>query len=168
MTALEIVQRYFNAWNRHNISEILATFSDHGTYMDPLVDKPQAKEALSDSIRRLFIAFPNLSFELTDLIHQNDKRVAAQWLLKGSNTGTFYGYSSTQREVNISGSSFFHVEMEKIYSVQTYYDSKSLELQLGLQFIVQPFESGVFRYGTATQVQTGKWSKPQAFSITCV
>jgi heme-degrading monooxygenase HmoA len=54
----------------------------------------------------------------------------------------------------------------KIRSVQGYFDSRELPDQLGLQIVVQPKSVGPFTFGTAVAVQTGKETRPGAFSIT--
>jgi hypothetical protein len=35
MSALEVAQEYFNAWNRRDPAGIVATFMEGGTYNDP-------------------------------------------------------------------------------------------------------------------------------------
>ena len=40
MTAIEIVQRYFDSWNSHDPSAVLATFTEGGTYDDSASNGP--------------------------------------------------------------------------------------------------------------------------------
>ena len=37
MEVVDVAQRYFEAWNRHDPDSIVATFAEGGTYSDPNV-----------------------------------------------------------------------------------------------------------------------------------
>ena len=68
----------------------------------------------------------------------------------------------------LPGADFISVEDHKICSVQGYFDQRTLAEQLGLQVIVQPYTSGPVSFGTSVFLQTGKRSKPGAFSLTSI
>ncbi len=63
--------------------------------------------------------------------------VAAQWVMRGTNTGPFGGGPSTGQSVALPGADFISVEGDKIRSVQGYFDQKTFVEQLGLQVIVR-------------------------------
>ena len=44
MEATDLVQEYFDAWNRHDPEAIVATFVQGGTYTDPTPPKGLAGE----------------------------------------------------------------------------------------------------------------------------
>jgi hypothetical protein len=94
--------------------------------------------------------------------------VAAQWIMHGTNRGSMRGLPPTGRSVSLPGADFIQVEGDKIRSVQGYFDMKTFSEQLGLQTIVQPYTAGPFCFGTSTSVQSGKHTKPGAFSITAL
>lgn len=166
MQALQVAQRYFDAWNRRDGDAIVATFAEGGTYSDPEASQGLAGEAIATYAKDLWKAFPDLAFEIRSADQTGDGMVAAQWLMRGTNTGSFRGLPPTGRPVAVAGADFIQVEEDRILSVRGYFDTKVVPEQLGLQVLVQPHAVGPFAFGTSTSVQTGKTGKPGAFSIT--
>jgi heme-degrading monooxygenase HmoA len=48
---VEIVQRYFDAWNQHDAGAIVATFAETGSYADPVT--PEEQNEVSESSRKV-------------------------------------------------------------------------------------------------------------------
>ena len=92
MSALQTtthVQRYFEAWNAHDPQAILDAFAEGGTYTDPNVgEAPLTGETLAAYARRLFDAFPDLTFESVEQEPLSGGATFARWLMRGTNTGT--------------------------------------------------------------------------------
>ena len=168
MAASDIAQRYFDAWNRRDPSAIAAIFADGGTYSDPASGGTLTGQAIAQYSGGLFSAFPDLSFDIVSADSAGDGKVAAQWLMKGTNTGPFGGGPPTGRSIALPGTDFITVEGDKVRSVQGYFDQRTLVEQLGLQAIVQPYSIGPFTFGTGVRVTTGKRAKPGAFSLTWI
>jgi steroid delta-isomerase-like uncharacterized protein len=165
---LEVVQRYFDAWNRRDTEGIVATFAEGGTYTDPSTQGPLAGDAIGAFANGLWTAFPDLSFDIVSVAQNDSGLVSAEWLMKGTNTGPMLGLPPTGATLALPGSDFVRVEGGKIRSVQGYFDSGALPLALGLDVIVQPKAIGPFTFGTATRASSGSKAAPGAFSITCV
>ncbi len=85
---LHLAHAYFDAWNRRDAAGIVATFAEDGTYNDPVAQELNG-EAIGAYARRRWGAFPDLSFEIVDETLVNDAQIATQWLMKGTNTGSF-------------------------------------------------------------------------------
>ncbi len=168
MAAIDVAQKYFDAWNRRDPSAIVATFAEGGTYNDPTSGGKLTGQALREYISGLFSAFPDLSFDIVSAAPAGDNIVAAQWLMKGTNTGSFAGGPPTGQSVALPGADFISVEGENIRSVQGYFDQRTLVEQLGLQTIVQPYSIGPFTFGASVRWTTGKRTKPGAFSLTWI
>lgn len=166
MDALEIAQRYFDAWNRRDADAIMATFAPDGTYSDPTAGSGLTGAAIGAYARGLWQAFPDLAFEVVSAGEAGAGQVAAQWLMKGTNKGPFGGLPPTGRSVSLPGADFIRVEGGTIKSVTGYFDSRVVPDQLGLQIVVQPKEIGPFAFGTSVSVRNGKTNRPGAFSIT--
>lgn len=176
MEALELeavnacVQRYFEGWNRRDADAVLATFSADGTYCDPASGGRLRGEALKGYMNGLWAAFPDLSFEIASAGAAGPDLVAAQWIMRGTNTGSMMGLPPTGKSVTVSGADFIRVTVDKnggkIQTVDGYFDSRAVPEQLGLQVLVQPQEIGPFAFGNSTRVWGGKNVKPGAFSIT--
>ncbi len=165
MNAMEIAQRYFEAWNSHDAEAIVGAFAEGGTYSDPTGGQVLHGERLANYAKGLRQAFPDLSFEIISSANAGADMVAAQWLMRGTNTGSLNDLPPTCRTVAVRGSDFIQVEEDKIRSVQGYFDSRAVPEQLGLQVVVQPNVIGPFAFGTTSLVQTGKKTKPGAFSV---
>ncbi len=166
MPVLDSIQHYFDGWNNRDVNAILASLTEGGTYEDPSTGQPIAGPALRKYIKGLWVAFPDLRFEITSQGEIAPDKAAAEWTMIGTNTGSMNGLPPTGKEVVIKGSDFFVLEGDKIASVRGYFDGGTVPRQLGLDVIVQPKEIGPFRFGTSTMVQTGKTEEPAAFSIT--
>ncbi|MBE7554249.1 MAG: ester cyclase [Anaerolineales bacterium] len=168
MQAIDVAQRYFDAWQRHDGAAIVATFAEGGTYNDPATGQPLSGPAIAGYAGGLWAAFPDLSFDIISVAPAGDGMVAAQWLMRGTNSGSMRGLPPTGRSVALPGADFIRVEGGKIRSVQGYFDMKTFSEQLGLQIVVQPYTAGPFCFGTSTSVQSGKRTRPGAFSITAL
>ncbi|MBZ5635185.1 MAG: ester cyclase [Acidobacteriia bacterium] len=166
MNPLEIAQQYFDAWNRRDAAAVLATFAADGTYCDPASGGRLGSEALAGYMRGLWAAFPDLSFEIASAGAAGPDLVAAQWIMRGTNTGSMMGLPPTGKSVTVSGADFIRVNGGKIQTVDGYFDSRAVPDQLGLQVLVQPKEIGPFSFGNAARCWGGKNVKPGAFSIT--
>ncbi len=164
--AIEVAQAYFDAWNAHDAGAIVNTFTEDGEYRDPNV-KLAARD-IGGYVHGLWDAFPDLSFEIVSKAECGDGMVAAQWLMKGTNTGSFQDLPPSQKEVSLPGADFIKVTGGKIESVTGYFDSRVIPDQLGLQVLVQPSRIGPFIFGNSVCVQTDKAVKPGAFSITSI
>jgi steroid delta-isomerase-like uncharacterized protein len=166
MNPAEVFQHYTDAWNRHDAAGIVATFAEGGTYTDPTTDGPIAGAALAAYAESLWGAFPDLSFEVISLNHNDLGLVSAEWLMKGANTGPIMGLPPTGRSIAVSGADFARVADGKLLSVQGYFDAGAVPRALGLDVIVQPISIGPFGFGTSTRVTNGSTALPGAFSIT--
>jgi len=166
MKALAVAQGYFDAWNHRNADGIIEAFTEGGTYSDPTVGQGISREATAEYAKGLWDAFPDLTFDIISKAETGPETVAAQWLMRGTNTGSLQGLPPTGRSVGVPGADFIQIEADKIRSVQGYFDSRAVPEQLGLQVVVQPNAIGPFGFGTSALVQTGKNIKPGAFSVT--
>jgi steroid delta-isomerase-like uncharacterized protein len=166
MDALACAQQYFDAWNRRDASAVLATFAPDGTYCDPVSGGRLLGDALAGYMNGLWAAFPDLSFEIASAGVAGPDLVAAQWIMRGTNTGSMMGLPPSGKSVTVSGADFIRVAGGKIQTVDGYFDSRAVPEQLGLQVLVQPKELGPFTFGNSTRGWSGKNAKPGAFSIT--
>jgi len=161
---LDVAQDYFNAWNAHDAGAICSIFTEDGEYHDPGI-KLRGRD-ISTYVQSLWEAFPDLSFEIVSKSESADGMVAAQWLMKGTNTGPFQGLPASGEKVLLPGADFIKISGDKIDSVKGYFDSKAVPIQLGLQVLVQPDQLGPFSFGYSVFAKTGKMNKPGAFGIT--
>ena len=164
MTQKASAEAYFNAWIARDANAILATLASNGTYEDPSTGGPISGEALRGYVTGLWSIFPDLTFEI---VSHSDDGASAQWIMRGTNRGSFNGLPPSGRSVELHGADFFTFDdAGQITSVTGYFDAGVIPRQLGLDIVVQPSQIGPFRFGTSTMVHTGKIQEPGAFSIT--
>jgi steroid delta-isomerase-like uncharacterized protein len=168
MKGLELAHAYFSAWNARDADAVVATFGDSGTYTDPTTNGPLSGTAIGAYAKRLWDAFPDLSFEIRSVAETVANKVVAEWTMNGTNTGAFAGLPATGRPVSVPGLDVVVTGPGGIASVTGYFDSRVVPEQLGLQVLVQPRSIGPFSFGNSVAVQSGKKTKPGAFSITAI
>lgn len=168
MTNLDLVLAYMAAWNAHDAEAVLAALGPDGTYEDPSSGGPIKGEAFRSHAGALWEAFPDLGFEIVSEAETGPSSAAAQWVMRGTNTGSMRGMPPTGKSVTLPGADFFTFAGGRIATVTGYFDGGAVPRQLGLNVIVQPFEAGPFKFGYSVSVSTGKRDEPGAFSITYV
>jgi steroid delta-isomerase-like uncharacterized protein len=166
MHAIDIAQRYFDAWNRHDADGIVGCFSEAGTYADPTTASPLQGAAIGAYASGLWASFPDLHFEIISADEASDGVVAAQWMMLGTNDGSMFGLPPTGKPIELPGADFVTVRDGRIESVVGYFDSGVLPRQIGMQVLVQPNTVGPFTFGYSVSSRSQRAVKPGAFSIT--
>src|SRR5262245_18133581 len=138
MSALNAAKRYFDAWNRRSPVDIVGAIQSGGTYEDPMTGGPLSGSAIAQYAGGLFEAFPDLSFEIVSAAETGPTSVAAQWIMRGTNTGSMNGAPPTGRTVTLPGADFITTNGDMVASVKGYFDTADVPRQLGMQVIVQP------------------------------
>jgi steroid delta-isomerase-like uncharacterized protein len=163
-----VLERYIDAWNRHDGPGIATTFVSGGTYTDPLT----AGSLIGDTIARyaegLWQSFPDLRFELDGTPLCNGETAYMPWKMLGTNTGPFRGLPPSGKSVTVSGVDIVTLSPKGLHSVVGYFDSRVVPDQLGLQVLVQPRSIGPFTFGSSTRVTSQRNSTRQAFSVTSI
>ena len=110
MNAIEVAERYFDAWNRRDADAIVASFASGGTYSDPSAGENLRGEAVAAYAKGLWAAFPDLSFDTVSVVDDGAGAVAARWIMHGTNNGSMFGLPPTGRTVRLPGADFIQVE----------------------------------------------------------
>jgi steroid delta-isomerase-like uncharacterized protein len=135
MNALEIAQRSFDAWNRHDADAIVGLFAEGGTHSSPRAGKELTGEAIANFAKALFKAYPDASFEIISIGDTGGGLVASEWVLHGTHSGAYFDSSPpTGRSLTLPGASFTQVESDKIRYERVYTDRQTVAEQLGLKF----------------------------------
>ncbi|MBI1782437.1 MAG: ester cyclase [Sphingobacteriales bacterium] len=164
---LDKAKQYLDAWNRLDADAIINTFAAGGIYSDPASGEISG-EAIAANAKRLWTAFPDLSFDIVSLAEAGKGKVAAEWIMKGTNKGSFNGLPPTNRIISLPGADVMEIGTDGIRRVNGYFDTKTLAEQLGLQVLIQPHKLGPFSFGFSASVQSGNKTKPGAFGITTI
>ncbi|MBI4672180.1 MAG: ester cyclase [Chloroflexi bacterium] len=75
-------------------------------------------------------AFPDMNISAEDVIAEGDK-VAARFVMRGMNTGSFAGMPATGKQVTVEGIDILRVEGGKIVEHWGQYDQLGMMQQLG-------------------------------------
>ena len=161
---LSIAQKYFDAWNCHEMQGIVDNFREGGIYTDPFAQALPG-EAVAAYAEGLWKAFPDLSFERMGMRFVGNGSVATQWMMKGTNSGPFQGQPPSGRCINLPGADFIQIEGDKIRSAKVYFDTGEFLRQLGFRTMVLPDLPEPFRMGSVVALPSGKRNKPGAFAI---
>src|SRR5205085_936323 len=92
-----------------------------------------------------FTAFPDLYFELVNIVQAGEGLIAVEWAMRGTNSGSFWGQHPTGKRVKLVGADFIQVQGDKIKSIRAYYDRKALVEQIGIKVIYEA--NGVLKPG---------------------
>lgn len=126
-----VVRRYFDRWANH------ADVAVADALMVPdleLNNPPSRVTSLADykrSMAGFHEAFPDLRFEVEELIAEGD-RVVARWTFHGTNRGAFLGQPPTGRTVTFTGTSTFRLRDGMIHQIWVNMDRHGMLQQLGL------------------------------------
>ena len=126
MSALAAAQAYFDAWNARDAAAILASLTAEGTYEDPLTQGPISGAAIEGYVKALWAAFPDLAFEVASVAETTGGRVAAEWIMRGTNSGSFNGLPPTGIAIESRGSDFIETRDGKVSRVVGYFDPGSV------------------------------------------
>lgn len=126
-----MVRRYFDRWANH------ADVAVADALMVPdleLNNPPSRVTSLADykrSMAGFHEAFPDLRFEVEELIAEGD-RVVARWTFHGTNRGAFLGQPPTGQTVTFTGTSTFRLRDGRIHQIWVNMDRHGMLQQLGL------------------------------------
>ena len=132
MNALEVAQRSFDAWNRHDADAIASLVAEGGIYRTPRRGHALSGPAIADFAKAVFAAYPDMSLEVISMGDTGRGLVAIQWVLHGTHTGPLMdGTPPTGRTVAYPGASFTQIEGDRIRSEHIYVDRQTVAEQLG-------------------------------------
>jgi len=89
MNALEVSQRSFDAWNRHDADAVIALYAEDATYHTPRFEHPLKGKAIGDFLTSVLAAYPDLRFEVISRGDTGGGLVATQFVLHATHTGPF-------------------------------------------------------------------------------
>ena|SRR5215211_462212 len=126
MSIIDAVNRWYAAWNAHDISAIADAISPTGTYIDPTLDSPIDNQATAQhGVSNLFKVYPDAHFEILTVGATSETTAAAQWRMTGT-------YKPNGRTVANNGAEFFTYDpaTDRLSSVVGYFDVLSARKQV--------------------------------------
>ncbi len=127
-----VVKRWFEeVWNKQNEDAIDEMFDAQGkSYGIPEPDSVLVGPEAFKALHRTFCgAFPDMHFELHDLIAEGD-RVAVRWVVNMTHLGDQLGFAPTVTKVSLGGCSFLIVKDGKLVDGRNYMEWQGLMQKL--------------------------------------
>lgn len=149
----EAAKGFYQAWNRHDAAAVLAAFAPGGWLSDPTLSAPVSGEGLTTYVSGWLTGFGDLQFQVKRLATDGEW-VAAQWVLRGVNSGALGSEAPTGRLVEVSGADWLQVQAGKVVAVHRVFDARGLMQQLGYRVVVQPVaDDGPLDFGASVLYQ---------------
>jgi steroid delta-isomerase-like uncharacterized protein len=126
----EVARRFFEEiWNARDEAAIDRYIPEDAAGNDP--DFGSGREGFRNQWRQWQTAFPDLHFEIVDLLAEGDK-VLTRWVLTGTHQGPFLGLEPTGAAIRVSGMSLDRVENGMVVEGFDGWDALGMRRQLGL------------------------------------
>ncbi len=125
---MNVVERFAEAFNRHDVDGLLACFTTDATYRDLFYGPHAGQAGLRDMFERMFLEGCDYRWSMETIV-MDDRRAAAEWT---------FGYTATAavprsegRRVRFSGMSIFELDAGRIRAYREYANTGAALLQLG-------------------------------------
>lgn len=129
---LRLAQRGFDAWNAHDAERYGSLLSeDHVAESDIFSAPLRGRQAAIDDAQRYFRAFPDLHFDVEQMMANGD-HVVIRWRARGTHRGDLMGIPPTNRQAIMHGCTFNELKDGRIARAWVYWDTGHLLRQLGL------------------------------------
>jgi steroid delta-isomerase-like uncharacterized protein len=135
MSSADVAKRYFDAIAAYDLDAALAIWAPGG--VERLVG--QRELPAPDGVRKLHEefrgAFPDLTWELLDMIGSDENRVAVRWRAQGTfaGPGTFQGFVANGAHLELEGCDVLTITAEgQLERLDAYFDTGDVARQLGV------------------------------------
>jgi steroid delta-isomerase-like uncharacterized protein len=128
-----LFRRYFDeGTNRGNLDVVEELFAPDYKHHDPAnPDVIVGNEGVRRHIQTLRGAFPDITFQIEDMVAQGDK-VVIRWTANVTHTGDYFGIPPTGKSATITGMNTWQVQNGKAVEGWVNRDDVGLMQQLGL------------------------------------
>ncbi|MBI5838768.1 MAG: ester cyclase [Chloroflexi bacterium] len=129
---ISYIQRLTNAWNSHDLEQVLPYYSEEYEGVD--IGEPQlqrGRKAVKAMLLRYWGAFPDLQFTVENTVAEAG-RIAISWLAEGTQQGLIMNIPPTGRKVEIRGVSVIDVKDGLVVRGEYIWDLAGMLRSLGL------------------------------------
>jgi steroid delta-isomerase-like uncharacterized protein len=129
MNLHQIAHDFFDEiWNKKIESAIDKFIAEGAAGNDPKFGV--GRESFREQWKKWLIAFPDINFEVKEIIAENNS-VVSRWTLTGTNTGEFREKPATGKKVSVDGVSIDRIDNGQVASGFDAWDELGLLKQLG-------------------------------------
>jgi steroid delta-isomerase-like uncharacterized protein len=138
-SATEVLERWYAAWNAHDVQAVVSLVTDDVRYEDPSADANvlEGKHAVEEYVGRAFRALPDLHLEkLEEWVSPGDEVIASYFRI----TATFTGLSEapglpplapTNGPIDLLGMDRSEIRAGRLARHQIFWDTGELGRQIG-------------------------------------
>jgi steroid delta-isomerase-like uncharacterized protein len=127
----DIVGRFYEAMNRHDIDAVLGLWNASPVWHGPIIGNLRGHFALRMLLAQLLMAFPDFEQTIDDMIVDGDS-VAVRVTSRGTHTGTLIGIAPTGRQFTMRSNTIFRIVNGAIAEEWEQSDMLGLLRQLGV------------------------------------
>jgi steroid delta-isomerase-like uncharacterized protein len=133
----DFARRWTDAWNSHEVDQLLALMTEDVEYRDDAWPKPMRGHAdVREYLEASWRAFPDMTFELLSgpYVIPGEPRAAFQWRGRATHTGPLDppGLAPTGRRWEQDGADFQEYRDGRVCKMRGAFDMLSVSRQLGL------------------------------------
>lgn len=133
---INIVRKVFDGFNSHNLDATVYYLADSVKTTDPSYMDVMNKDQSRMYNKRFIDAFPDLHFELKDIVAQGNC-VAISWMAKGTHKAPLQNpmgdpIPATNRSVQVHGCTVCELQDNMIVRQEIYWDQLTFLTQLGI------------------------------------
>jgi steroid delta-isomerase-like uncharacterized protein len=128
----DLIQNWLTAWNSHDTAKLLELYNE--SFGNEVVSENHSfhdSQSFIDMGQRIFRAFPDLFFDITESVEERDK-IAILWLAHATHIGRYNNIPPTGKKLDISGTTFFELRNGKISKAVFLWDGADMLRQMGL------------------------------------
>jgi heme-degrading monooxygenase HmoA/predicted ester cyclase len=155
------IDRFYDAWNRHDAAGVAASLETGGVYSDPLTRVPRSGDELTEHVQGVLDVIPDLRISITRTIADDDS-VAIVWTIEGTWDGKLGLLAASETPVRFDGTDVFELANHR---VRRSFDELAVADALGLQTIVEPYADGDLTFGHSMRTWVSK-QEPGALGMT--
>jgi len=130
-----LFERYFDeVANKDNLDLADEIFARDYLHHDPANPDPRpmvGSQAVKDHLTSLKGAFPDLVFDIDDIVTEGDG-IVVRWTARGTNTGDYFGMPATGKPIEITGMNTWVTRDGKAIEGWVNRDDMGLLQQLGV------------------------------------
>jgi steroid delta-isomerase-like uncharacterized protein len=126
----EVVRKSVASFNEGNLAGYLELVDESYTHHDASQPDGTNREAVSQLLQGVMVAFPDGQVTIDDLIAEDDK-VVKRYTARGTHTGEFAGVPATGRPVTFTGVTVYRIENGKFTEGWWHLDLASILGQIG-------------------------------------
>lgn len=133
-TLKDMLRRFFDqVETQGDLSHLRDFLTPECRLTHPLLAEPGIGMAgITELVRLYHRAFPDIRFQMTDIVLEDGHKVAIRAVVTGTQTGSWQGKPATKRQASWATAAFVVLHHGKIHRIDVIEDLAGLQRQLGL------------------------------------